>query len=54
MSDETLISIKIDDESNDQQIIAPMDSPNMCKWCLIYTGCMGVLLGIGIVIWIYS
>lgn len=51
--DEELLEVKIvNDES--QELIAPIDRPNMCKWCIIYSVIMAALLGVGIILWYYG
>jgi hypothetical protein len=34
------------------ELIAPIDPPNMCKWCLIYSAGMGALIIAAALIWL--
>lgn len=55
MSDpEPLLEVQIHDDAPPQELIAPIDQPNMCKWCLIYSAVMAILLGVGIILWYYG
>ena len=51
MSDpQPLLEVQIHDE----ELIAPIDPPNMCKWCLIYSAGMSVLIIGAVFIWLKS
>ena len=50
---EPLLEVQIHDDES-QELIAPIDPPNMCKWCIIYSTGMVLLLGVGIILWYYG
>ena len=47
---EPLLEVQV----HDGEIIAPIDPPNMCKWGIIYSAIMVLLLGVGIILWYYG
>jgi hypothetical protein len=54
MSDpEPLLEVQIHDDAPGE-LIVPINQPNMYKWCLIYSGIMALLLGVGIILWYYG
>ena len=55
MSDpEPLLEVQIHDDDAPGELIAPINQSNMCKWCLIYSAVMTLLLGVGIILWYYG